>query len=41
MAPVLAFLVMGSFAIITLGVVGWFLATTQTPERVSEPDPSD
>ena len=35
---IIAFLIVGSLALVTLGVVGWFLTTSQVPERTSEHD---
>jgi len=37
---VLAFLVVGSLAIVTLGALGWFLTTTDDAERPGESDRS-
>jgi hypothetical protein len=38
---VAAFLIVGALAIITLGVVGWFLTAKKVPERAGEPDRSE
>jgi hypothetical protein len=32
----LAFLIIGSLALITLGVVGWFLTTSHVPEKAAQ-----
>jgi hypothetical protein len=32
----LAFLIIGSLALITLGLVGWFLTASQVPENAAE-----
>ena len=37
----LAFLIIGSLALVTLGVIGWFLTTSHVPEYTSEHDPSE
>ena len=37
----LTFLVVGSLAVISLGVIGWFLTTSHVPENASEHNSSD